>query len=143
MNGLHHITEVIDMKRYSLFIVQFLFLLNGVIWLILSFIGLFNAIEGVVSMLGPWLLAIMMAGNGMIFLILGIFSQRGWRWMFYFSLAFLAVNILLTFTDQFGFFDLLTLVIDIALVVLLFLTTKFTYLLKQHETHKRLRKRVL
>jgi hypothetical protein len=112
------------MKRYSLFIVQFLFLLNGVIWLILSFIGLFNAIEGVVSMLGPWLLAIMMAGNGMIFLILGIFSQRGWRWMFYFSLAFLAVNILLTFTDQFGFFDLLTLVIDIALVVLLFLNHK-------------------
>jgi hypothetical protein len=127
MNVLHHRTEVVDMKRYSLFIVQFLFLLNGVLWLIFSFVGLFNAIDGVVAMLGPWLLAIMMAGNGMVFLVLGIFSQRGWRWMYYIALAFLAVNIILSFTDQFGFFDLFTMLVDIVLIPLLFINRKIYF----------------
>ena len=46
---------------------------------------------------------------------------RGQTIFIYFALAVLLVNIILTFTDQFGLFDFLTLVIDVVLLELVIL----------------------
>jgi hypothetical protein len=49
----------------------------------------------------------------------GMWLGRGRRAAYAFALAVLGANILLTFTDQFGIFDFITLVVDVVLVVLL------------------------
>lgn len=123
------------MKRYALLLPQFLFFLNGIIWLILSVWMLMDAVDGVVGMFGPWLLAVMMAGNGMIFIAFSLLVRFGWRWFFYAALSFLAANILLTFTDQFGIWDLLTLLVNIAIVALLVINRKV--FLSKGETRSR------
>jgi uncharacterized membrane protein YhaH (DUF805 family) len=43
----------------------------------------------------------------------------GRRPFYYLALAVMAINIILTFTDQFGLLDFLTLVIDLAIVAIL------------------------
>jgi UPF0716 family protein affecting phage T7 exclusion len=45
----------------------------------------------------------------------GLWVARPFRYYLIFAIAFLAINIILTFTDQFGLLDFITLVIDIAL----------------------------
>jgi len=44
---------------------------------------------------------------------------------FYVALAVLLVNIVLTFTDQFGLFDLLTLLLDLIILALLLAGRQF------------------
>ncbi len=68
----------------------------------------------------PWMLfAGMACGAGMVAAGLGLGRRRVW---YYFALAVLAVNIVLTVTDQFGAFDLATLLLDLILLGLLVIT---------------------
>ena len=57
--------------------------------------------------------------NALLFIWVAWGIGRGNRLYFYFGLLLLAGNILLTFTDEFGTLDLITLVINILLLVLL------------------------
>jgi hypothetical protein len=61
-----------------------------------------------------------MLGNAAAMVFSGVLIHRRIRWGYYFSLAVLALNILLTFTDQFGIADFLTLLVDIVLLMILF-----------------------
>lgn len=65
------------------------------------------------------MVGILVFGNAAAMLLAGIVI--GWpRRLFYlFALAVLGVNIVLTFTDQVGIWDVLTLLVDLALVGLL------------------------
>jgi len=66
-----------------------------------------------------WVVRILMFVNAFLLCWVGWGIGRGNRLYYYFGLLLLAVNIFFTFTDQFGFPDLLTLVINIVLIVLL------------------------
>jgi hypothetical protein len=69
-----------------------------------------------------WILGILMVGNALFMVLAGIGVGKRGRLAYYFSLALLVVNIVLTFTDQFGAFDLVTLLLDVGLLALLVVT---------------------
>ena len=103
-------------------IAQGLFYLIGVIWLGLAGGTFYNA-GGLSS--GYWVVAVLMVGNGGVLIGLGAGLLRFRKLFFWMGLLVVGVNILLTFTDQFGFWDLLTLLIDIGLFGVLLFNHRF------------------
>jgi hypothetical protein len=100
---------------------RWLFVCLGLIWL--GF-GVWNimriaaqATNAPVALL--WIVGILMFVNALLLCWIGWGIGRGNRLYFYFGLLLLAVNVFFTFTDQFGAFDLLTLIINLVLMVLL------------------------
>ena len=101
-------------KPRTVFLAQTLFFLNGLIWLALGVVGLVRLAGNPSVTL--WLVAILMFGNVGAMLIAGLWLGQRSRWAFFFALVVLVVNILLTFTDQVGFWDILTVLIDLGLL---------------------------
>jgi len=107
-------------------VARWLLLLNAAIWLVL---GLLTRVrpEGLSGLDEAfyWIIVGMMAANAALFLssaiAIGIRRRAAWT----FVVAVLAINILFTFTDQVGFFDLATFAIDA--VVLALLLVKFRW----------------
>jgi hypothetical protein len=99
---------------------QALFLLNAAIWLVFGLVSIYRIISrNPDQTLTALIIAIFMFGNAAAMLLSGVLIARPTRLGYYFALAVLAVNILLTFTDEFGAFDLITLLIDLILIALL------------------------
>jgi hypothetical protein len=96
---------------------QWLFLLNTIVWLALSAGALVQRANRGLSA-GIWLLVALMAGNAaaMAACAWGLGLRK--KTFDLFALLVLAVNIMLTFTDQFGLLDLLTLLLDLVLFML-------------------------
>ena len=103
---------------------QGLFFLNAAIWLVFGIVSVLrlggNEGQGVTALV----VAILMFGNaGAMALSGALLGKR--RMLFYlFALAVLAVNVLLTFTDQVGALDWITLVIDLVLAGILIVGRK-------------------
>jgi len=100
---------------------RWLFVVLGVIWLVL---GVWSIIRmGQVSSSVPvavlWIIAILMFINAALLTWIGWGLGRGSKLYFYFGVLLVAGNIFLTFTDEFGVLDLLTLIIDVLLLLLL------------------------
>jgi len=99
---------------------QILLYINAAIWIVLGIATLLR-----MSQTNPespfllWIIAILMAGNASMMLLSGWGLGTGHRLFYYLALIVMAVNIILTFTDQFGLLDFLTLVIDLAILALL------------------------
>ncbi|MAT42291.1 MAG: hypothetical protein CL609_08125 [Anaerolineaceae bacterium] len=103
----------------------FLFVLIGLIWFVFSVITLTRAsVSSILPTWLIWLLSAMMVGNGLLLIVVswGIRHQK--RRFYWFGLILLFLNILLTFTDQFGLFDLVTLLLDVGLFIVLIFTKK-------------------
>ena len=101
-------------------LIRYLFYLIGIVWFglaVATFIG------------GGWLLGMLMVGNGAVLAAVGFGLNERPKLFYWLGLAVLAVNILLTFTDQFGFWDLATLLIDLVVFSLLISERKH-YLLR-------------
>jgi len=95
--------------------------LNAAIWLLL---GVMTVVQGTGGGLGgpaaTWILASLTAGNAAVMLWFGLHLGKGGRYTGAFAVLFLLTNIVLTVTDEFGVFDLITLVLDgviLALVI--------------------------
>lgn len=106
----------VDPLRFT----RLLFFLNTILWLAFGI----STVVGVVSSnqedkLMQWMVAIMMFGNAYAMMIsgIGILSRR--KIFYLLALAVIFVNLVLTFTDQFGLFDFVTLVIDGVILALL------------------------
>jgi len=67
-------------------------------------------------------IAILMLANVGAMLVAGVGMGKRNRWFYYFGILVLVVNIILTFTDQFGILDLVTLVFDVILLGFLVIT---------------------
>lgn len=101
-------------------IVRILFYLNAVIWLLFGLVSLYRLGTGdnaySITML---VVATLMFGNVAALLVAGYVAkwpQKRWFWL---ATAVLLINIILTFTDQVGLFDLLTLLLDVIIFSLL------------------------
>jgi hypothetical protein len=103
---------------------QGLFFLNAAIWLVFGIVSVVriggNAGQAVTAVV----VAILMFGNaGAMALSGALLGKR--RLLFYlFALAVLAVNVVLTFTDQVGALDWITLAIDLVLLGVLIVGRK-------------------
>lgn len=101
-------------------VAQALFYLNAVIWLVIGGASLIRLINDDSNQVMVFLvIAVMMFGNA------GAMAFSGWgigrtrKWWYVVAVLVLVVNIVLTFTDQFGLLDLITLIIDLVLLGLL------------------------
>jgi hypothetical protein len=102
---------------------KWLFVLLGTIWLVFGVSSIMR-IGGIISSVSPavqWLITIMMFVNALLLIWIGWGLGRGSRLYFYFGLLVLAGNVFLTFTDEFGTLDLITLIINVILLVMLIL----------------------
>ena len=97
---------------------------------VLGFLGVFWLLLGVLTAGGQGsfqtgaalLWGALMVANGGVMLWLGMRLGSLGRGVFWLSLIFLAINILLTVTDEFGALDLLVLILAVLVVVLLVLS---------------------
>jgi lysylphosphatidylglycerol synthetase-like protein (DUF2156 family) len=97
---------------------QVLFFINTAVWIF--FLVLFlsdQAHPG--NALSSLVIPVLMGGNALAMLACGIGLGRRSRIFYYLSLAVIAVNILLTVTDQVGLFDYITLLLDLVILILL------------------------
>ena len=98
---------------------QGLFFLNAAIWLVLAIVTVVRFVGSAGQGVTAVVVAVLMFGNaGAMALSGALLGQR--RLLFYlFALAVLAVNIVLTFTDQVGALDWITFAIDLVLLGIL------------------------
>jgi hypothetical protein len=82
-----------------------------------------------------WIITILMFGNAGLMLVTGWGLNYGIQWFYSLSLAVIGVNIILTFTDQVGLFDWLTLVLDLILLALLLMIRK-DFILQKNKPKK-------
>jgi hypothetical protein len=107
-----------------------LFYVNAAVWMLLGAASLVrmagNSADPGVTLL---VVAMLMFGNAAAMLWgLGLGKQN--RLFYFFAIAVLVVNIILTFTDQFGVLDFATLAIDVVLFGLL-IATRARYQLRK------------
>jgi hypothetical protein len=94
---------------------QGLFFFNALIWLAFGIYTLFGMAERYPGQVTVYVVGIMMIGNVGAMALSGILLSKQNKWFYYFAVFVLAINILLTFTDQVGFFDIATFAVDIVL----------------------------
>ena len=78
--------------------------------------------EGNLSGATFWIIAVLMFINAIVLTWIGWGIGKGHRLYYYFGLLVLAGNIFLTLTDEFGVFDLITLILAVGLLMLLIVT---------------------
>jgi hypothetical protein len=100
---------------------QILFWLNAAIWLVFGGINLVRMTSSSET-LTLVMVAILMFGNAVAMLLAGIGIGKRRSTYLFLAVLLLGVNILLTFTDQVGAFDLVTLATDTILLMLLYLS---------------------
>lgn len=103
--------------------IQGLLLIDMIAWMVLGGIMLHQQAAADAASFQQTI-GLMMIGNALIFGVLA-FSYRKPHFR-NITVVWLMVNIILTFTDQFGLYDVLTLVLDVLIVVLI--------LVQKHET---------
>jgi hypothetical protein len=112
-------------KPRTVLIAQVIFFVNAAIWLIFGIAGILRLTNGTdTPVMVLWVITILMFGNVGAMLLAGFWLGRRSRGAFFFALAVLIVNLILTFTDQVGFFDILTALIDLGLIGLILFDRK-------------------
>jgi len=103
---------------------RWMFVLLGVIWLLFGVwsITRISAGGGNLSSTMLAVITLLMFFNAAVLIWIGWGIGKGYRLYYYFGLLVLAGNIFLTLTDEFGVFDLITLILAVGLLILLILT---------------------
>lgn len=108
--------QTIDKTPASVKAARVLFFLMGAVWLLFGLITLFP------NPAAAWNVALLMFINAALLFFIGWGIGKQIRRYYYFGILFIAANIFLTVTDEFGLFDVITLAIDLILLVLLLFT---------------------
>ncbi|MCO6450055.1 MAG: hypothetical protein J5I90_04630 [Caldilineales bacterium] len=98
---------------------QVLFYANAVVWLALGAISLWRLSASPAQSLTFLIVALLMFGNVAAMLLAGWGLGKLRRRYFYLAIFVLVINIILTFTDEFGLLDFLTLMLDLTLLGML------------------------
>ena len=105
---------------------QALYFLNTLIWLVLGLVNLVSVTDGYPEKtVMAAVIGVMMFGNALLMLFSGFWIGKPGNASFFFALAVLAINIILTFTDQFGWTDFGTLLIDLTILGLLLVARRY------------------
>ncbi|MBN1453468.1 MAG: hypothetical protein JW963_20805 [Anaerolineales bacterium] len=95
-----------------------LFFLNAAVWVVFGVLG-FMAVTST----SDWrlILSMLMIANAAIMIWFGVKITAGQRWVFFLAILYVALNVVLSITDQFGWIDALILLFNLCLLGLLFL----------------------
>lgn len=101
-------------------IIRFLFFLNAVVWMVFGALNAFRfADEGSLIRL---IYAVLMVANAFVMVWFGVMIPSGRNWVFFLGILYMAINIVLSITDQFGWIDALILMLNLIILGLLFVT---------------------
>ncbi len=98
-----------------------LFFFNAAVWLAFGVSSLlFRTLDG--GSLTRWVITIMMIVNAMVMIWFGVMIVSGRNWVFFLTILYMALNVVLSITDQFGWIDALILLLNLYLLGMLFIT---------------------
>jgi hypothetical protein len=98
-----------------------LFFLNAAVWLAFGISSLlFRAIDE--GSLTRWVITIMMIANAIVMIWFGVMIVTGRNWVFFLAILYMALNVVLSIADQFGWIDALILLLNLIVLGFLFVT---------------------
>ena len=97
-------------------IIRWLLLFHGVVFVVFGGVHLFR---------GAWVLAILFIIDAIVFLWLNRVTRKKKKWIFYFAIVFVGINIILVVIDQFGMIDLFFLLLESILFVMILGNKKY------------------
>ena len=104
----------------ALRLARILFYINAIIWLVIGVSSLLRiATNNSAPRITLIVVAVLMFGNVGAMMVSGLGLATRTKPAYFFAFAVLGVNIILTFTDQFGVLDLATLLFDLILLGLM------------------------
>ena len=106
--------------RKILTLTQRMLFLNAAVWVIFGGLGVLRAIETDSSL--RWILSALMVANAIVMLWFGVMIVTGQNWVFFLAILYLALNVVLSITDQFGWIDALILLLNLIVLGLLFVS---------------------
>jgi hypothetical protein len=99
---------------------RILFFLNAAVWLIFGALSIFRfADDGSLMRL---IYAVLMIANAIVMAWFGVMIVSGRNWVFFLGILYMAINVVLSITDQFGWIDALILLLNLVILGLLFVT---------------------
>ena len=99
---------------------RILFFLDATFWLVFGALGLTRAMTETSDM--RLIYSVLMLINAAIMLWLGVTIVRAQNNIFFLAILYMALNLVLTITDQFGWMDVLILLLNLIVLGLLFVT---------------------
>ena len=101
-------------------ITQTLLYVNALVWLMFAVLGSFRAITGAGAL--RWILSGLMLINATAMFWFGLKIISGNARIFFFAILYMALNVVLSITDQFGWNDFSILLLNLIILGLLFVT---------------------
>lgn len=116
--------QKIESNRMKLILIaRWGYVLLGIFWFVLGLLSVADFINSGGTFSGfDWIISCLVFLNALGLVFIGWMLGKGQPWIYYFGLFVLGMNILLTFTDQFGIIDLIYLVLSMSLFVYLLIT---------------------
>ena len=97
-----------------------MFFVNALVWLMFGVGSLVRAFEEGSTL--RWIITIMMIANAAVMFWFGMVIVNGQKRIFFLAFLYIALNVVLSITDQFGWVDALILSLNLILLGLLFVT---------------------
>jgi hypothetical protein len=110
-----------DRTKTMLNLTRYTFFLNAAVWLAF---GVASLLTRALSDGSPlhWVITVLMVANAMVMLWFGVKIVSGGKRIFFLGILYVALNVVLSITDQFGWIDALILLLNLCLLGLLFIT---------------------
>jgi hypothetical protein len=97
-----------------------LFFINAAVWLIFGFLGFMRAVTSTSDL--RLILSVLMIANAAVMIWFGVMIVTGRNWVFFLAILYMALNVVLSITDQFGWIDALILLLNLCVLGMLFIT---------------------
>ena len=104
-------TKLLKLTRILLFA-------NAAVWLVFGALS-FSQAQG---MDWRFILSVLMVANALVMIVFGVLLASGRAWVFFLAILYMALNVVLSITDQFGLIDALILLLNLVVLGFLFVT---------------------
>ena len=117
----NQVSKMLKLTRIAFFI-------NAVVWLVFGILSFIRAMKDTsdVRLILSWL----MLANAIVMIELGVLIVHRRPWILFIAILFMALNVVLSITDQFGWIDAVILLLNLCVLTLLLVTS---HRLKQAE----------
>lgn len=110
-----------DQTSKILKITRILFFVNAVVWLAFGVSSLlFRALDG--GSVARWVITVMMIANAIVMIWFGVMIVSGRKWVLFLAILYMALNVVLSIADQFGWIDAIILLLNLIVLGMLLLT---------------------
>ena len=97
-----------------------LFFITAAVWLIFGALGFMRAMTATSDL--RLILSVLMVANAAVMFWFGVMIISGRKWIFFLAILYMALNVVLSVTDQFGWIDALILLLNLCVLGMLFVT---------------------